>query len=720
MILQLTRSIATVFLIACCAMAQAQQAADEAAEQLAPETNPAVLAALELPRTKPSHYVGTILSLVDLGRPELAQPILEELQALNLSDVQRAELASEFGTQRMMRLARTPALAPAGRQFAEACLAAAATEARNPERLQQLIDKLADPSPEVRHAARVDLVSAGMPGVVATAEAFGHETDATRRAALAAALVQMLPQVEGPLLGMLETDDPQRKVDVIRLLEAMQLAPALPLVAAANASDAASQARAEQALVDAIRRYQQGTPALVPDENNEVELWWWTGDKLESHAFPADEARTIWVARLAMALNQLRPDNAAYHRQAVLLGLEASGLPSDSLGNPLAAVSPFTDLGNVGSLLQQTDTEGLNVVLADALQQDHTRAATAVAWQLLSRGDKSVLYANAPQLAPLVAALQYPNRNVRFAALRAVIEFAPDSPFPGSSRVPETLGYFARGTGQRRAVVAMPTIQRAATVAGLLQTAGFDAAVTNRGSDAVKLAQLSPDVEFVLVDMNIQLPGVRDVLYALRIDPATGHLPVGLLAGEGRLAAAQRLADEHDRVLAFARPHSEEKVVAMSERLVALAGHNSVSPDERAAQSKQAIVWLGQLLADGPKFYDLRRQTDVIEAAALRPQAASESIAALAVLGTPAGQRALADLASLQTTSIATRREAAQAFDRNVQQHGLLLTSDEILRQYDRYNASATADAESQQVLGTVLDAIESQRSRQQTLPHAP
>jgi CheY-like chemotaxis protein len=352
--------------------------------------------------------------------------------------------------------------------------------------------------------------------------------------------------------------------------------------------------------------------------------------------------------------------------------------------------------------------------------QNYALAAAALTELLGQRVDKTALIAADGRPAPLVAALDYPDRRVRFAALEAILQIAPDSPFPGSSHVPETLGYFARGTGQRRAVVAMPTIQRAATVAGLLQTAGFDAAVTNRGSDAVKLAQLSPDVEFVLVDMNIQLPGIRDVLYALRIDPATGHLPVGLLAGEGRLAAAQRLADEHDRVLAFARPHSEEKVVAMSERLVALAGHNSVSPDARAAQSKQAIVWLGQLLADGPKFYDLRRQTDVIEAAALRPQAASESIAALAVLGTPAGQRALADLASLQTTSIATRREAAQAFDRNAQQHGLLLTSDEILRQYDRYNASATADAESQQVLGTVLDAIESQRSRQQTLPHAP
>jgi hypothetical protein len=711
MILQLTRSIATVFLIACCAMAQAQQTPDEAAEQLAPETNPAVLAALELPRTKPSHYVGTILSLVDLGRPELAQPILEELQAQNLSDVQRAELVREFGTQRMMRLARTPGLAPAGRQFAEACLAAAATEARNPERLQQLIDKLADPSPEVRHAARVDLASAGMPGTMAAVEAFGRETDPARRAALAAAIVRMGPASVGPLLGMLSTGDAMLQAEVIQLLEAMHVAQAMPLVAAARSSD-----EAEQLLSDAIGRYQRGMRAFATDEDGQVALWHWNDatKKLGSTRHPIDAAQTIWMARLAAALAELRPENRAYQHQAIVLGLEGDLL--EWLRTPVARSEPPA----LQALHETADVATLSTSLADAMGQNYALAAAALTELLGQRVDKTALIAADGRPAPLVAALDYPDRRVRFAALEAILQIAPDSPFPGSSHVPETLGYFARGTGQRRAVVAMPTIQRAATVAGLLQTAGFDAAVTNRGSDAVKLAQLSPDVEFVLVDMNIQLPGIRDVLYALRIDPATGHLPVGLLAGEGRLAAAQRLADEHDRVLAFARPHSEEKVVAMSERLVALAGHNSVSPDARAAQSKQAIVWLGQLLADGPKFYDLRRQTDVIEAAALRPQAASESIAALAVLGTPAGQRALADLASLQTTSIATRREAAQAFDRNAQQHGLLLTSDEILRQYDRYNASATADAESQQVLGTVLDAIESQRSRQQTLPHAP
>jgi hypothetical protein len=149
----------------------------------------------------------------------------------------------------------------------------------------------------------------------------------------------------------------------------------------------------------------------------------------------------------------------------------------------------------------------------------------------------------------------------------------------------------------------------------------------------------------------------------------------------------------------------------MAEQLVELAGHDNASPDERVDRSTQAVAWLGQLLAEGPRFYDLNQQANAIAAAALRPDASRESIAVLAALGTQKSQRSLANLAGLQTTPIATRRAAAEAFDHNVQQHGLLLTRDEILRQYDRYNASAAADAETQQVLGAVLDTIESQRA---------
>ena len=62
-----------------------------------------MLAALELPRTEPKHYLGAVLALVDLKRPELAAPILKELTDLKLDDDQRAALVDEFGSHRLLR-----------------------------------------------------------------------------------------------------------------------------------------------------------------------------------------------------------------------------------------------------------------------------------------------------------------------------------------------------------------------------------------------------------------------------------------------------------------------------------------------------------------------------------------------------------------------------------------------------------------------------------------
>jgi hypothetical protein len=76
-------------------------------------------------------------------------------------------------------------------------------------------------------------------------------------------------------------------------------------------------------------------------------------------------------------------------------------------------------------------------------------------------------------------------------------------------------------------------------------------------------------------------------------------------------------------------------------------------------------------------------------------------------LGTATSQQLLVDMASTPTQPIALRRQAADALAVSVQQAGKLLTSQEILRQYDRYNASETADADTQAVLGQVLDIFE-------------
>ncbi len=109
----------------------------------------------------------------------------------------------------------------------------------------------------------------------------------------------------------------------------------------------------------------------------------------------------------------------------------------------------------------------------------------------------------------------------------------------------------------------------------------------------------------------------------------------------------------------------------------------------------------------GRSLYDLRLLDEQVIAGLSVPQLAPAAAAALANLGTPRSQRALVDLASRHTQPLALRRTAAAAFRQNLVQYGPLLSTDEIHLQYDRYNSSETLDKPSQQLLGSILDALE-------------
>ncbi|MGD9637216.1 MAG: hypothetical protein AB7G28_01920 [Pirellulales bacterium] len=668
-----------------------------AEEHLAPETNPAVLAALELPRTEPKHYLSAVLALVKLKHPELAAPIFKELVEQNLSDDQRAELVNQFGSYRLLELARIPELAPSGQEFADACLVAAAKRDRDPQRLTKLINDLQSPDATASNAARVDLSMTGEEGVVATIEAFARQSDPQKRAKIAAGIVAMNPSAVDPLLGMLGTSDAELRRDVIRILREMQVTLAKPFIAGET-----STSDEERLLDEAIGQNKRGMRSFATDENGQAAIWHWddANKKLVAARYPIDDAQIVWSARLAVEYARVRPDLRLAQCQALVLGLEADAITGDHR-------SPAIE-----QLIREADGDMLNMVLHAAMKHDFASAAVAAANSLGKQGDAAVLFAAAPNPAPLARALEYPNRRVRFAALGAIMTLDPQASFPGASRVPETLGFFATGASERRAVVAMPVADQATTLAGRLANLGLEADPATRGANAVALAQQSSDLEFALVDMDINGAGVRDVIYALRTNPATGQVPIGLLATGDRLDAAHNLADQHERVVAFPRPQTDDAVAHLLERLKAVAGRDEVTPEERAAMAGQSLAWLGQLLSRDNTFYDLRRQAPVVEAALYLPEMADKAVGALALLGTPASQRSLVDFASHLTVPVESRRQAAQAFAQSVQRYGILLTEAQILEQYDRYNASASLDADTQQIFGSLLDTIESLRAQ--------
>jgi hypothetical protein len=544
------------------------------------EKNPAVLTALEMPRKTPADHLQVILWLIDFDRQQLAKPILNELAKLQLTDAQRAELVNQFGSASLQKLANAEELAPAGAAFAEACMSAAETIATNPQRLDSLIKQLSDASPEVRLAAQHDLAASGQKAVNATLEALARETDPARRGTLATAIMAMHPLSDGPLLAMLDTGDPILRMQVGDMLRQLNVPQAAPFIAS-------SAADTERPLLSALSSYSRGTPVFTPDASNVVEVWTWDDNskKLSSVRATPGDARIYWMAKIARALYQLQPQNPDYRLRALVLAWESGSAPK----------------------MQLSDTRLLNAVLREALEQNFPHAALAAVNGLAQAGNAGVLVTGDGKPSPLADAVNSPNRSVRFAALRAIMTLDPTSPFPGSSRIPEAVAWFAANNAERRAVVAMPTIAAASDLAAQLSAHGLDAEATNRGGVAISLARDIPELEAIFVDMDILLPNVREVLFQLRRNPASGDVPIALLAADGRFDAAQRLAAEHQRVIAVPRLHAPDALANTVNELAKLAAPDAVPAAERTAQAAQAREWLAKLESGSRPFYVIRR-----------------------------------------------------------------------------------------------------------------
>lgn len=675
---------------------------------------------LDEPRDEPADYVRNVVSLIDLGAASFAKPVFDELLALELDDAQRAALVERVGTAALARIAGAEELGPQRTEFVGQTLAAAAREMQSPQRLSGLLDQVTSDNPDARSIALTRLQSAGESAAVAALARMAEIQDRAKQNHLRQALVRLAPLSTPMLTAALQAPDAEVRKQAAWALGQIGDRLSLPYLAAVAAGAQAETSRAAQWAIEeltgarfsppavepilqqALQNAQDGVPPRRPNNAGQVTLWLWDADagKPTPATLPTPQASEIQAARLAVLLWRLDESDTQHWTRAALLTAHANWV-FGQLGADAALEGP--DLNQMPGYL-------LSEGLAEALEQHLAGAAIATLKVLGERGVVDVLYSADGSPAPVAAALQAPHPGVRFAALQAVMNLNPAGPFPGASRVADALVYFASSDNQRAAIVAMPRVQDAATLGGYLAAGGLVASSTNLGKEVLCQLIERPDVELVFLDMSLLRPNVREVLFQVRRRAATAQAPVALLAREGRLEDARRLARQHQGVIAVPRPHSTEAALAIVERLSDLAPLGTPDVTRRGAMAQAAADWIEQILQHGPSFYALRDRDDALLSAVTRPREVEDSIPSLAALGTPRSQETLVNIASLGVLSIETRRAAAEAFDLSVRQHGLLLTSQEILTQYDRYNASATADADTQSVLGAVLDSIESRR----------
>ena len=284
----------------------------------------------------------------------------------------------------------------------------------------------------------------------------------------------------------------------------------------------------------------------------------------------------------------------------------------------------------------------------------------------------------------------------------------PVRAFAGSSYVPEALAFFAASTGSRRAMVAGPSTEESRYVGGFLIALGYEV------DTAAKRSRHVPPIA--------RLGGLR-TRAGRRGDPGPADPPVdpaiaarradGGLAGghrgrgrgrRSRPAGRQgRSADRSDG----SSPRQASGPVA-GEAAGRLGRTRGRFPEGAPARGGRGARLAGRIgaasltrftICSGPRARSWRRWA--------RPSWAPRRSPCWRNWARRPARRPWSTWPACRRGRWPCAKPPLAAFVASTEKHGILLRADEILAQYDRYNQSATADAATQQILGTILDCLE-------------
>ncbi len=701
------------------------------------ETNPVVLAIRDMNPTTPTDLLFAVRSLLDIGRTDEAKFFLIKLIEARPDRDVLLGFHREYGESFFHRLQRDHRMTPEGEQFADAVLQVAHQAAHDPQRLRDLVKQLASSSPVKRYRAIDALRRVEYSAVPLLLEALADPARSQEQPAVRSAIPELGAYLLEPMLGALETPDVNLRMQVIQVLGQFRSPRALgqlvgPLAdpdspddvrrAAARSiveivGQVPDRSQVERFLYERASDYYDGMLPGRLDHEDRITLWTWDAQQKTSVArrFEAKDASRLYAARLARDLYHVASDSVPNRRLYLLTNLEFAKYEA-GLDKPL-------DLSE-GSIARQAAAVGVDALedlLSYAMETRRPVAATAAAELLGSFGDADLVQSTGGQPRTLVLALRDGDRRLRMAAAEAILRLDPQSPYAGSSYLTEALGFMIRTVGSRRVLVAHPRLDKSQSLVGLLLEMGFEADSASTGREAFRLASRSPDYEFVLISDALDRPSAHETIQMMRKDPRTSRLVVGLMGRQETLRSAETFAETDPLVLAFPRPLDATGMSFQAGRLLRLAGRDLVGYDERLDQAEQALDSLLRL-TEQPRtydFYDLYRQTSAFQVALSTPQLATKAATLLGRLGSPEAQRSLVTAASQHGRPLSIREAAATAFADAVQRRGLLLSRDEILLQYERYNQSEYLDVGTQKVLGAVLDAIEapSEAAKTQTEP---
>lgn len=698
-----------------------------------------------------SELISAAAATLRFGRPDETKFYLTKFLEAKFPENDLAPLPAEHSTAFFLDLAINEKVQPEGAQVSNLVLAAAKKASENPARLAALVKTLSDPNYEAAATALTRLEQAGPNLVGPVLQALSDPNRSAEHPRLYAALVELAGTTEPPLIATLAAAPEAQQIIAANALGEMGarnavrhlLAPALaagtspPMQAAARSAltkimgGVPQPTESELYLLRQFEQLRDGQHPFQADADGNTIVWQWdpATSVPASRVLPLEDALRQLSARLATDLYKLKPSSREYQKLRLLHYLEFAKAMG-GLSRPLPPNSPAFLLAKEAG--PQMTAEVLSMAMAGKLHA----AAIAAAEILGEIGAADLLATDGPAPGVLSTALTHADRRVRLAAALTIVKLKPTTSFHGASHVIEVLGDAVRTAGVDRVLIVDSRMDFAQTVAGLLSEQGYYGEIAMGSRDGFRMAtQHGTDYELILLSDVIDLP-VTEMVQLLRRDRRTALLPIGVMVGTdsvddmpkivhdksyrdpvGKIRSrspedvAFLLADD-PRTYVAPRPHSSDSVTFMAQQVRKLGGRDVSTREERLANGRAAIAAFHTIATDKnllDRFGLMRQEASLINALA-NPTLTAPAAAVLGELGTPKAQTALIEVASQPGRAIADRQAAAAGFQVAVKNRGIMLTKQQILLQYERYNLSETFDKPTQAVFASILDTLESRR----------
>jgi CheY-like chemotaxis protein len=451
----------------------------------------------------------------------------------------------------------------------------------------------------------------------------------------------------------------------------------------------------------ATNYYREKVPFRT-DENYNVPLWkLQMGDETPKYVTISEQDASRYFAekfaKLAVKLDSSKPAYKQLER-LTFFDLKGAELGSDN--------SVTLDPAFINAVKNDSSVVEIEAVLRVALQQEHPIAARVAVEILGQIGTADELIFKRGQQSPLVKAAGFSDRRVRFAAIASIMKLDPQKQYAGSSVVSQSLIFFSRATGIKRAIVASSWDGDANRIAGYLAPLGYKSEIAAQGRQAMQLAIDSADTELMMLDTRTPNANVEFLVQDMRADNRTHDVPIAVMAADGQMPRAQRAAYGSKMAHAYPRPTDEESTKQVVENLLKETGVEYVPSELRLEEAKKSITWIADLYQRST-IYRFENIEQIAYNTLGEPELMVETLQLLKQIPTPTSQQMMSQIISNTTLPIEKRQHAVDAFRYNAQRFGILIRGRLILDLYDAYNASGTEPVASQQARSTLLDIIE-------------